>query len=118
MKDKTSDISDTPSAVIASVVTQLEPNVVMALPRKQTLKRTLNRKRQKLQSNSGANMPPLPTDMIFTFPDQFQDCILFDSGSGSNRLVLLGKCKLLDGLARAKLWLADGTFTVEPSLFF
>ena len=45
MKDQMSDISATPSAVIASVVTQLEPDVLTALPWKQTLKRTLNRKR-------------------------------------------------------------------------
>ena len=59
MKDKMSDILATPSAVIASVVTQLEQDVLMALPRKQTLKRALNRKRQKLQSDSGATLPPL-----------------------------------------------------------
>ena len=56
--------------------------------------------------------------MSFTFPDQFQDLILFDSGSGSDRLILLGKRELLDGLAIAKLWLADETFKVVPSLFF
>jgi len=42
-----SDISAIPSAVIVSVITQIEPDVLMALPRKQTLKRTLNKKRQK-----------------------------------------------------------------------
>ena len=118
MKDKMSDILATPSPVIASVVTELEPDVLIALPRKQTLKRTLNKKRQKLQSDSGANLPPLPIDMSFTFSDQFQDLILFDSGSGSDRLILLGKRELLDELARAKLWLADETFKVVPSLFF
>ena len=48
----------------------------------------------------------------------FQDLVLFHSGSDSDRLILLGKRELLDGLARAKLWLADGTFKVVPSLFF
>ena len=38
MKDKMSDISATPSAVIASVVTQLEPDVLMALPKNKPLK--------------------------------------------------------------------------------
>ena len=52
--------------------------------------------------------------MLFTFPDHFQDLILFDSGSGSDRLVLLGKRELSDGLARAELWLANGTFKVVP----
>ena len=118
MKEKMSEVSATSSAVIASVITQLEPDVLMALPRKQTLKRTLNRKRQKLQSDSDANLLPLPRDMTFTFPDQFQDLVLSDSGSDSDRLVLLGKRELLDGLARAKLWIADGTFKVVPSLLF
>ena len=85
MKDKMSEASATPSAVIASVITHLEPNVLMALPRKQTLKRTLNRKRQKLQNDLGATLSPLPKDKTFTFPDQFQDPILSDSGSDSNR---------------------------------
>ena len=97
-----SDISATRRAFIALVVTQLEPDVLMATPRKQTLKSTLIRKRQKLQSDWGANLPSLRTDMPFTFPDQFQDLILFDSDSGSGRLVLSGKCELLDELARAK----------------
>ena len=87
MKDKMSDILATPSAVFASVVT-LEQDVLMALPRKQTLKRALNRKRQKLQSDSGATLLPLPIDMSFTFSDQFQDLILFDSSPGSDRLIL------------------------------
>ena len=91
-----SDISASPSAAISSVVTYLEPDELMALPRKQTLKRTLNKKRQKLQSDSDANLPPLPTYISFTFPDQFQDLILFDSSSGSDRLVLLGKPELFD----------------------
>ena len=90
----------------------------MALPKKQMLKGTLNRKRQKLQSDSSANLPPFPTDISFAFPDQFQDLLLFDSCSGGDRLVLLGKRALLDRLARAKLWLADRTFKVAPSLFF
>ena len=91
MEDKMSNISATPSATIPSVVTQLAAI---------DFEGTLNRKRQKLQSDSGANLPSLPTDISFTFPDQFQDIILFDFGLGSNRLVLLGKRELLDVLAK------------------
>ena len=43
VKDKMSDILATPSAVMASVVIQLEPDVLMALTRKQTLKRTFQK---------------------------------------------------------------------------
>ena len=70
MKDKMTDISATPSATIPSVVTQLAAIEIEG---------TLNRKRQKLQSDSGANLPSLPTDITFTFPDQFQDLILLTS---------------------------------------
>ena len=56
--------------------------------------------------------------MTFTFPDQFQDLTPSDSGSYSDRIVLLGKRKLLDGLAKAKLWLTDGTFKVVIPLYF
>ena len=71
MKEKTSDISTTPSAFIASVVTQLKPiiNVLMALRIKQTLKQTLARKRQIQQSDSGANLPFFPTVMTFSSPN-------------------------------------------------
>ena len=40
IKDKMREVSATSSAVIASQITQLEPDVLMALLRKQTLKRT------------------------------------------------------------------------------
>ena len=44
--------------------------------------------------------------------------ILHDSASGNDRLIIMGSKELLDGLARAKLLLADGRFNVEPCLFF
>jgi hypothetical protein len=33
-------------------------------------------------------------------------------------MIILGDNSLLDGLARADVWLADGTFKVVPGLFF
>jgi len=44
--------------------------------------------------------------------------ILHDWGSGHERFILLGTNELLGGLARAKLWLADGTFKLVPYIFF
>ena len=41
-----------------------------------------------------------------------------DSGPGDNRMIMMGCDELLDGLARAELWLADGTFKVVPTVFF
>jgi len=49
-----------------------------------------------------ANLPPLPTNVTFSLSDQFQYLVFFDSGSGSDRLVLIGKRELIDVLARIK----------------
>ena len=38
----------------------------------------------------------------------FKDMVLYDSGPGDDRMILMGCAELLDGLARADLWLADG----------
>jgi hypothetical protein len=51
-------------------------------------------------------------------PNRFADFVLHDFGPGEDRVILLGCRELLDGLARASMWLADGTFKVVPSLFF
>lgn len=40
------------------------------------------------------------------------------AAEGEKRLIMLGCTELLDGLARANLWIADGTFKVCPTLFF
>ena len=119
MKNKIGEISATTKAVIGEVSTHLDSCVLMALPKKTSLKRTLQRKRQKLMSAPDSiPLPPPPKDMTFCIPQQFQYMILHDSGSGNERLLILGHNELLDGLARAKLWLADGTFKVVPTIFF
>ena len=43
---------------------------------------------------------------------------LYDSGPGDDRMIMMGCAELLDGLARADLSLADGTFKVVPNVFF
>ncbi|CAK8689672.1 unnamed protein product [Clavelina lepadiformis] len=118
MKLNMGELSASTSNVIGSVSRDLEPGVLMALPKKQSLKRTLQRKRRKLQTAYCTAALQSPMDTNFTIQKTFQHMILHDSGPGNNRLILLGSRDLLDGLARAKLWLADGTLKVVPSLFF
>ena len=69
-------------------------------------------------ANGGQPLPGIPTDLNFEIPERFINLILFDSGTGADRLIMLGCHELLDGLARAEVWLADGTFKVVPSIFF
>ena len=44
--------------------------------------------------------------------------MLYDSGPGDDRMILMGCAELLDGLAQADLWLADWTFKVVLNVFF
>jgi hypothetical protein len=92
----------------------------MALPRRAVVTRTLQRRRQQLVRRDGAGnlLPPVPTDLTFAIPEQFREMVKFDTGPGENRVVLMACDELLDGLARADVWLADGTFKVVPGIFF
>lgn len=92
----------------------------MALPKKTSLHRVLRRHRQVvLQSDDNPQaLPPPPADLNFEFPARFSNLLLFDSGPGENRILILGDRTLLDGLCRSDVWLADGTFKVVPSIYF
>lgn len=115
MKEAMGDLMATPSASQASVSATLSDDVLMALPKRATLSRALQRTRQKVVT---AALPAIPTDLLFAIPAQFTEMVLYDSGPGDDRLLIMGCNELLDGLARAQIWLADGTFKVVPSLFF
>jgi len=114
------ELMATPSSSQAAVSSALDGHVLMVLPSRPRLTRTLQRKRQKLNTsaNGGTQLPPIPVDLTFEIPTMYKPMVLFDSGPGQNRIVLMGILELLDGLARADIWLADGTFKVVPSLYF
>jgi len=120
MKSHMTETLATPSASQGAVVAALDGHVQMALPKRSSLSRVLRRHRQiKNQVTSGGiPFPPLPTDTSFNIPSRFQEFLLYDSGSGEDRLMIFGDRDLLQALGRAQLWLADGTFKVVPTLFF
>ena len=118
MKGRLADTLATPGVTQAVVASTLRNEVLMALPKKSSLSRVLRRHRQHLQAIGEESMPPLPMDTDFVMPPKFADFVLFDSGPGDDRIIMLGCAELLDGLARATMWLADGTFKTVPSLFF
>lgn len=121
MKKKTTEVLAGPSAIQTSIAATLAPHILMALPKRLSLNRQLRRHKQKLR-DSGMDdeiaLPPCPTDLDFDIPPRFADIVLYDSGSGADRLLLLGCPELLPGFSRSSTWLADGTFKVVPSLFF
>ena len=120
MKTKMNEMNATSSSSQASVVATLDNDVLMALPKRKTVARTLQRARQKAATAAswGTPMPPVPSDLQFAIPIAFIDMVLYDSGPGDDRMILMGCAKLFDGLARADLWLADGTFKAMPNVFF
>jgi hypothetical protein len=120
MKKKMTEISATPGAAAGSIACSLSNDVLMALPKRSTLNRTLQRHRQAVMTtdDDGVVLPPPPRDATFDIPPRFVNMVLYDSGVGPDRLIILGCDDLLDGLARSELWIADGTFKVLPSMFF
>jgi len=119
MKRRLVDTLAAPSTTQAAVMQNLSNDVLMALPKKSTLSRALRQHRQRVNGAAEQILPPIPTDATFVTPDRFTSFVLFDSGPADNdRLILFGCNELLDGLARATIWLADGTFKVVPEIFF
>jgi len=120
MKERMGEASATPAAVVGTVSRQLDNRVLQALPKRSTLARSLQRHRKAAlaDNDDGTVLPPPPRDTNFDVPQRFADMILYDSGRDENRVLIFGCDDLLDGLARSKLWLADGTFKVVPSIFF
>ena len=84
MKEKMAELMATPSSSQAAVSSSLDDHVLMALPRKALLNRTMQRKRQKLHAaeNGGALLPPIPVDLTFDVPDIYTEMVPFDSGPG------------------------------------
>lgn len=120
MKERMTETIANPSSAQAAVIVNLPGHVQMALPKRVSLSRVLRRHRQikSMVDNNETTTPPIPTDMNFIIPGRFQDFLLYDSGPGTDRLIIFGDRELLSVLSRAELWLADGTFKVVPSLFF
>ena len=66
-----------------------------------------------MHSKSDLKSFPQPQkDMTFDIPEEFQHMILHDSRWSSDWLMIMGNKELLDGLGRAKLWLAGGGFEI------
>lgn len=119
MKNMVAQPTVTPSVAYGTVAASSDDAVLMALPKRNTIKRALQRYRRKQQhGDDGETLPAIPRDLNFVLPDLFGPIVLYDSGPGDDRLIIAGCAELLDGLARSSLWLADGTFKVTPSLFF
>jgi len=120
MKNKITDLTVALSSSQAAVMSELPDDTLMVLPRRATVSKALRRHRKKVTdaANGDTPLPAIPKDLLFDIPESFADIVVCDSGPGDNRLILISCHELLDGRARASMWLADGTFKVVPSVFF
>lgn len=75
MKDNMSGIGATPSSSQGAVAGRLADHVLMALPKRATLNRPLQRHRTKLAAatNGGVGLPQLPVDHDFNIPASWTD---------------------------------------------
>ena len=119
MKNCITENLATPSASQGASIVNLDGHVQMALPKRVSLSRVLRRHRQvkAAASNNGVPLPPIPTDKNFDIPARFHNFLMYDSGVGDDRLLIFGDRHLLEGLERAEIWLADGTFKAVPTIF-
>ncbi|KAK6985997.1 CDD deaminase [Biomphalaria glabrata] len=91
MKKKMSETTTTPGACQANVIIDLPPFVLMALPRKSVISRTLRRHRERLRNKDiGRAWPSLPADANFEVPAVYKEFLLYDSleKSENNRFLV------------------------------
>jgi len=122
MKIKMNESLSTPGAAQSVVMRDLSDNVLMALPKRSVVGRSLRRYRmvKNKKDDSDDVLPALPSDVNFIIPARFQPFILYDSitDPDQERVIIFGDRTMLEGLERASIWLADGTFKKVPHLFF
>lgn len=118
MKQKVENIGTSTSMATSSVCTGLNDDILMALPKRLTIARSLQRHRVKVARKNKIDLPANPVDDKFIMPATYLDMVLHDSIDDGQRFIIFGCQELLDALARADVWLADGTFSVAPNLFF
>ena len=90
MKLRMVDTLATPAVTQATVTSTLANHVLMALPKKTTLARSLPHHRQRMHTSGVEAMPPILVDINIIMSVCFQDFVLFDSGPDPDRLILLG----------------------------
>ena len=91
MKNKITDLTVAPSSSQAAVMSELPDDTSMALPRRATVSKALRRHRKKVTdaANGDTALPAIPKDLLFDIPESFADIVVFDSGPGDNRLILI-----------------------------
>jgi len=91
MKNKLTDLTVAPSSSQAAVMSELPNDTLMALPRRAAVFKALRRHRKKVTcaANGDTPLPAIHKVLLFDIPESFADIVVFDSGPGDNRLILI-----------------------------
>ena len=121
MKDRATNSEDSTRSILASGVGTMSNSSIAALPRFDSVKRTICRVKSSTTDNV-SNSTLLEEIIIpekYKYTLKGHPFLLFDSGIGDiNRLMIFGSPNMLSLLRDASNWFADGTFKVVPSQLY
>ena len=121
MKECASNSGEKPRLILSKGITKLDETSIIALPRLDSVKRTIRRHKcldedTSFNQASAAEMI-IPDKYRITLKGEF--FLVYDSGIGdSNRMLIFSAPKMLSLLQESQSWYADGTFKVVPEQFF
>ena len=121
MKECASNSGEKPRLILSKGIAKLDETSLIALPRLDSVKRTI-RRHKCLDQETSVNQASA-AEMII--PDKYRITLkgelflIHDSGIGdSNRMLIFSAPKMLSLLQESQSWYADGTFKVVPEQFF
>ena len=121
MKECASNSGEKPWLILSKCITNLDEASIIALPRLDSVKRTI-RRHKCLDEDTSINQASA-AEMII--PDKYRITLkselflIYDSGIGdSNRMLIYSAPKMLSLLQESQSWYADGTFKVVLDQFF
>ena len=120
MKLIASSSSDKPSQILARTTAELRDSVNVAMPSRDTCRRTLQRARAKHRPAEPATLKELVIRDRWTMTtgEDPQLFLLFDNGpEAAERVVIFSTNVKMQCLAASEKWFMDGTFGVAPLLF-
>ena len=114
------DVSSTPHSIVASSLSNVDQDVQLSLPIPLTLKRSIQRKRKTDAISVNPDLAlacDRSLDLLYIPPSLLQSWKHFDSGPGSDRIIIFTTDSNLDLLCQSERWCGDGTFKAAPKLW-
>ena len=115
MKRKARDSQDGSHHIVGGGLETVTEGTAAKLPKLDSLKHSIQRQQ-------ACPMQPASLEQL-TLPEEYKQTskgeqfLLYDSGPVSQRILIFGTKRNLEMLQLSSVWLADGTFKTDPSLF-